>query len=742
MKNIYLFVTFAIVSVNSYVTKNTNSTKSPKVTSSHYKINEKKYESLKTFTEEERGVYLDDVLFALKSHNWTSEEIPCLNQTLQMLQNLQNFTLWAVWQWDSISSEPQGLLFGNGFHLGNFDQCMDAPWHNNYPDLRTQYCLADIVLERSDRAPRKRSKDLANPYQSALDIIEHRSLFMRPLNHLSWGLCVPRSCQRQSVQRLFGILLAHSHLGAAGLRARISVPDPCQSGDKPRQYDTLFYSFITFTILFTGLILLCTYIRQRTKDSDNNSMKNQVLKALCLRNNYADILKVNKSGLDVFYGIRFLSMCLITMDHQFGIANGGPISNGAQVDEDAVSFTGLLVLHNDLFVDTFFLLSGFLSANTLSTFKKMPNLFILILKRYVRLTVAFAYIIFFVCSVYPFTGSGPLWSRAIALETDQCRKNWWLSLLMLNNYIDSENICIVVSWYIPCDFHFFVVTLLLYWLYRTQPKMGVVSAVVVSIGALVSPALVNYYNNLPPIQLFTYDFLSSPRSQRQFQLTYIKSHTRYAAYLVGFFSGLYFAHCKAIGNIKRISRKYSVLGACISLVVMFGLMLYGATYVWRSYELVAGTVYATLERPLFASSIALLVLCCSMGHVPLIKGFLSWYPWAPLSRLSYGLYLTHSSIIARNVFSARGSQRADTFLFLIQTGGVIIMGSIAALYILLIFELPINNLLNLCFIKRKKTSENNHTIRDVESEKGNDNRGFIREHRRSLPSPASVISKF
>ncbi|XP_013135816.1 PREDICTED: nose resistant to fluoxetine protein 6-like [Papilio polytes] len=738
---IFIFIAFSIVSVNSYVTKSINSTKSPDVSSSHYKINEKKYESLKTFTEEERGVYLDDVLFALKNQNWTSEEVPCLNQTLQLLQNLQNFTLWAVWQWDSISSEPQGLLYGNRFHLGNFDQCMDAPWRNNYPDLSTQYCLADIVLERSDKAPRKRDKNLDDPYQSALDIIEHRSLFMRSLNDLTWGLCVPSSCQRQSVRRLFGTLLAHSHLGAAGLRARITVPDPCQSSDKPRQYDALFYSFIAFSTSFTAFIMLCTYLRRRIKDSETNSLRSHVLKALCLRSNYADMLKVNKSGLDVFYGIRFLSICLIVMDHQFGIANAGPISNGAQVDKVAISLSGLLILHNDLFVDTFFLLSGFLSATAISAYKKLPNLFFIILKRYVRLAVAYAYLIFYVCSVYPFTGSGPLWSRAVALDTDQCRKNWWLSLLMLNNYIDSENICIVVSWYIPCDFHFFVVTLLLYWLYKTHPKTGVVSAIVVSIGALIAPALVNYYNNLPPVQLFTYDFLSNPRIQRQFQLTYIKSHTRYAAYLVGFFSGLYFSHCKATGNIKRISRKYSVLGTCISLVMTFGVMLYGATFVWRSYELVAGTVYATLERPLFASSIALLVLCCSMGHVPLIKGFLSWYPWAPLSRLSYGLYLTHAIIISRNVYSTRVSQRADIFIYFTETLGVVVIGTIGALYILLVFELPINNLLNLCFMMNAKKTHENRSSRDVESDKGTVNRGFVQEHRQRLPSPTNVISK-
>lgn len=42
-------------------------------------------------------IYLEDVVYALKNQNWTEEEIPCLNHTLNMLRSLKNFTLWAVW---------------------------------------------------------------------------------------------------------------------------------------------------------------------------------------------------------------------------------------------------------------------------------------------------------------------------------------------------------------------------------------------------------------------------------------------------------------------------------------------------------------------------------------------------------------------------------------------------------------------------------------------------------------------
>lgn len=57
----------------------------------------KKLPIVKTVLSDEKRVYLEDVLYNLRHQNWTKQEEPCLNQTLQMLKSLQNFTLWAVW---------------------------------------------------------------------------------------------------------------------------------------------------------------------------------------------------------------------------------------------------------------------------------------------------------------------------------------------------------------------------------------------------------------------------------------------------------------------------------------------------------------------------------------------------------------------------------------------------------------------------------------------------------------------
>nr|XP_026489704.1 nose resistant to fluoxetine protein 6-like [Vanessa tameamea] len=707
---------------------------------SYIKSGEKKKESVKTFNLNDSPVYLDDVLFVLKHQNWTEEEQPCLRSTLLLLHNLQNFTLWAVWNWDAISSEPQGLLFGSKFHLGNFDECMSAPWYKTQPELRTQYCLADIVLERTDKPVKKRISDPYDPYQSALNLLEHRSVFRRSLNELTWGVCVPAVCQPKSVERLMGILLAHSHLGTAGLRTHISVTEPCQKVDEPIPFDALFYAFIGVMGSLTILALACTFIKYKKKDLNYNKIQDSIIIAFDIKTNAKNLLKTSGKGLEVLYGIKFLTMCVIVSAHQYGIFNGGPVSNGSKLDEEALTILGLMFLHEDVVVDSFFLLSGFLMATLLIKAKKLPNLFDFIIKRYVRLVVAYAVVIFYVCAIFPYTGSGPLWHRAIAADTEPCRKNWWLNLLMLSNYIDSQNICLVVSWYIPCDFHFCILTVALYCFYKKFPLAGKIIATVVSVAAILAPGIINYIYELPAIQLFTYDFMTNPRGSLQFHMTYIKSHTRYAAYLIGFLSGILYSYCAASDKFNKIPKKWSILGACLSIFTMGVVMFTGPMFLWRSYDVLESAIYAALNRPVWASCVALLVICLSLGHVPLIKGFLSWYPWVPLSRLSYGLYLIHAVFIARNVYVTRNPQHHDYINIMTHCLGIICEGSLAALLIWLIAEAPINNLLNVMFKfsnnEKKETNTEGQSSTNGENDKRT-NRDHLHEN---MPTSVQIIS--
>ncbi|XP_013201285.2 nose resistant to fluoxetine protein 6 [Amyelois transitella] len=646
--------------------------------------------------ENKEYVYLENVLYALIHQNWTEAEQPCLNQTLRLIHSLQNFTLWAVWDWDSIASEPLGLLYGNRYQLGNFDECLYPTWAKENPELKTQYCLSEIVLERTDHSVKRRNKsyDKTEPYGSALDHFMRRVTHSRPINELTWGVCVPAICSPLSVERLLATMLARSHLAATGMKPRIAVKEKCQTAE-PLEFDGLFYAFVITTAILALICLVSTY--KHCRDQSSNQETNVVIKSFCLKENGQNLLEMKKEGAEVLYGIRFLTICLIVLDHQIGIQYGGPISNGLSADGEVYSVKALLILHDDLFVDTFFFLSGFLLATTLARFKRVPNIFILILKRYIRLVVAFAVVIFYICAVFPYTGSGPLWNRAIEGDTDKCKKTWWISLLMLNNYIDTENICLVVSWYIASDFHFFLVTLIIYCIYKRYPKIGITLGIGACVASIIATSVINYVHKLTPVQLFTYQFVADIRGNEQFHLTYIKSHTRYPPYFIGFLSGFLFIRYKTSANNIRIPQNWSIIGCLTGLLIMFAVMVDGVTFLWRDYHPAEGALYAAFNRPVWTCGLALMFFCLAFGRVPLIEGFLSWYPWVPLSRLAYGLYLTHSLFIARNVFSTRNSVYYDDQNVLTVATGIIFWGSISSLLIWLLAEGPINNLVLALF---------------------------------------------
>lgn len=55
-----------------------------------------------------------------------------------------------------------------------------------------------------------------------------------------------------------------------------------------------------------------------------------------------------------------------------------------------------------------------------------------------RLTPVYAVIIFFFATLQYKMGSGPLWESFIGTDKQNCQKTWWISLLYLNNYVETD----------------------------------------------------------------------------------------------------------------------------------------------------------------------------------------------------------------------------------------------------------------------------------------------------------------
>eukprot|EP00442_Polarella_glacialis_P017237 CAMPEP_0115054912 /NCGR_PEP_ID=MMETSP0227-20121206/4357_1 /TAXON_ID=89957 /ORGANISM="Polarella glacialis, Strain CCMP 1383" /LENGTH=878 /DNA_ID=CAMNT_0002439439 /DNA_START=60 /DNA_END=2696 /DNA_ORIENTATION=- len=173
-------------------------------------------------------------------------------------------------------------------------------------------------------------------------------------------------------------------------------------------------------------------------------------------------------------------------------------------------------------VDTFFWLSGFLGARALhSKVRQSPSLltakgFCLklypgsILARWLRLSVAYAFLLAFSQTWYREMGRGALlWDAqfpgivgtggcANSIDNDSCKKNWWINLLYVNNLAPESggSGCLVHTWYLACDMQLFLLVPILVLLRERAGKAtGWVVLMLLTLASVVANAVVTWNAN-------------------------------------------------------------------------------------------------------------------------------------------------------------------------------------------------------------------------------------------------------
>lgn len=68
------------------------------------------------------------------------------------------------------------------------------------------------------------------------------------------------------------------------------------------------------------------------------------------------------------------------------------------------------------------------------------NVLVLYAARYIRLTPAYLAIIGFYIYWFPMVGDGPLWPERILREQRRCQSSWWLNILYINNYFNTDQL--------------------------------------------------------------------------------------------------------------------------------------------------------------------------------------------------------------------------------------------------------------------------------------------------------------
>ncbi|BFF91963.1 nose resistant to fluoxetine protein 6-like [Drosophila madeirensis] len=546
----------------------------------------------------------------------SQEDLLCLADMAQFMQALTAGQLWALKMIDAWGSIPSGLLYGNAFHLGNFDECVKISKEvTSSLRINGKYCFLIVPISTT-------SQSAALGYST-----------------LRIGSCFPASCSAAHMDTFIGQLMQEL-FNSSSTSIRISETS-CQTNEsKP------WNGMQIFTVVLLGLmgsiVALCTmYDYFLCQDQNRVPVAVKIFSARASSRAVFRIVdsKSNPNIISCLDGIRCISLIWVIFSHEYIFSLISPNINNLFVISWAVQPFSSFILHGFFSVDSFFFIGGLLVAmvalRSMERFNGKLNVPLMYLHRFIRIVPILAVAILVYMNLMTLITDGPLASGEYSGK-EACEKGWFWTLLFVQNYA-TNNICLGHSWYLAVDMQLYIISpLLLIALYKWGKKAaaGIVVLIVLVSCCLFATMMVNNFSML---------FKNGLAGDAGKKL-YLATHTHSAPWLIGFVFG-YFLHLNR-GKKFQLSRIAVWSGWLLSLAMIFTSIfaLYPAAQWSARLSTLEESFYYTLTRVAWPLVLCWIVFACMQGHGGLANSFLSSSLWQPLSRLSYSVYIWHMFI--------------------------------------------------------------------------------------------------
>ncbi|CAF2129145.1 unnamed protein product [Rotaria magnacalcarata] len=643
----------------------------------------------------------------LTNASFTTNQSTICEQELEILINatLQR-ELWALKVFDAWGKPlPSGLLKGNIFWIGNYDECVDQLYTTNNKSyvrqpIDTQYCALQSIPSSQPVSTR---------------------------SGLVLGLCLPASCTRQSIVLIIHEIFKVYDMNEDNLHC---------SNDRLNEHNNYLVGTIVFSIFLSLLVLFVLigtiidlvvhmYVKMNTNKkphtnkyhdlSDENSNKNvsltlvnQSLESLAKKMPFIMFLrefsaictlryifKINKNEKENSFtflnGIRVLSLFWVILGHSFG-STMFYTSNIVDMAAATRNIAVQLITNGIFGVDTFFLISGFLTTVLFvrQAQKQQLSLRMMVLyyiHRYLRLTPTFILVMFVSIYLTPYFGSGPLYPIQQGLEPDKCRNgNWWTAFLYIGNFLKSDDICLGVTWYLYNDMQFhWIAPLALIPFVMGRKIVGYIVTiffVLVSMGSILGLFL--YY---PGMISHVLDASNNKTGPNFFDTVYMSPWCRISPYAIGLLTGFLVVNTS---NSYRLNSIVRVIGnfLAIALAMTCIFSMYGDSILMPGVSNVSFIAYQTLSRPAWSISISWLIYLCNIKQGGIVNQILSSPIWSPLARLNYAAYLIHNTMILITVFNQSVPVYFQSMTCLNNYISHLFFSYLAAIIVVIFFEMP------------------------------------------------------
>ncbi|XP_063697616.1 O-acyltransferase like protein-like [Culicoides brevitarsis] len=486
---------------------------------------------------------------------------------------------------------------------------------------------------------------------------------------------------------------------------------------------TLFW-IVTFLILGIVTIATALDIKQNNEDSldyykverRDLPKSQQCLLCFSLVRNWYRLVAPPKTevGRDLRFvlTIRYLTTLIVVMGHVWIAYSMTPAKNTEFVESSYYSIIYIFANCATNIVQTFFVASGVLLYISIHEFFKegvlnIGNAATAFIYRYIRLTPTLAYLILYHATYLFHSGSGGYWKFVGETSQTYCRRNWWTNLLYINNYVNSNQMCIPTTWYLSADTHLFLFSLCLLLIIFKYPKLKKIVMGLAILASCVTQFLVTYLNKFdggqhvfsPETKRFLYD-----NENKELEKDYFASHMNAGNFLIGICLAMTYFHFKENKIDMSKYKWFIVLWYITPVIGFFTVVVHGYTFFHNYFEVpsIGLTILSMFTRQIWGIFGIILVLGFIASFRSPIKNFFNWPVFTPLSRLTYGIYLVHVTI-ASIVFAQ--SSIISYFMgwsFLTESVALFVLSNFAALILGLCIEFPLTALSKILLRKNKK----------------------------------------
>ncbi|GFS78838.1 nose resistant to fluoxetine protein 6 [Nephila pilipes] len=519
------------------------------------------------------------------------------------------------------------------------------------------------------------------------------------------GVCTPSLCTAEDVRKLVQIIPEKLALDWKVEVSHCETQEPLQLTQSQ-----LIVMCVMGVIILAVIIGSLVDIMSATEQMEENSLKALLLQMVKAFSFPANARKLSEytcphEPLAHVYGLMFIVFYWVAISNTFMYVNYDVTSNFMEAFKVAQAIFYEIVLNRVIPLQVLFYISGLMTTyKWLKNPEQTLNVGKFLFKRYIRFTPAYAFILALMI-ITPTWGSGPSWYTHLNPIYNNCKDHWWYNLLYINNYIDSDKVCLDHTWVIAVDAQLHIMAVFILIPLKIRPKLGLLVNLVLAVASLVSVALTNVYYDLPPNEALAFLHVKDRH--------YYAEHSYYRMYShIGLYcTGVFVAYLVHMYPTMKISKKTSGILWGITLLGFWGSTC--SVHAWRNgimpSSLIAA-VYVTLSKVALGALLAWISVSCITGQATGLKDVLSWRPFAFLARLFFIAYIMHVPII-NMVMSYKREHFFITDLELFYVVLNHVSGTLIVSYILFVYlEAPF---LSLADVIRKRYKTKNLTEKPI-----------------------------